>query len=68
VKDEIIKMEMAERVDSDHRSVVTWKRRKRGKEGKNRSERRGVWNEEGRKEFIKNLFGENRRKKGEYTR
>jgi len=58
VKEEIEELRIGERIDSDHHPVevkVKGRKRKRMIGKKERKEWRGVWNEEGRKEFRHKL-------------
>jgi len=61
VRDRIERMEIEERIESDHQPIVAWIRERmkgeRRREGNRQTISRRVWNEEGRKEFIENIGG-----------
>jgi len=59
IKDRIERIEVEERVKSDHQPIVAWIRGRIRRERRRKENRqiisRGVWNEEGRKEFIEKI-------------
>jgi len=59
VRDRIERMEVEERIESDHHPIVAWIRGKikgeRRREGKRQTISRGTWDEEGKKEFIEKI-------------
>ncbi|XP_071572354.1 uncharacterized protein [Temnothorax nylanderi] len=59
VREKVVRLEIGERIDSDHHPIILWVRgspkRKQKRRGAERIRRRGIWNEEGRTQFRERL-------------
>ncbi|XP_071568793.1 uncharacterized protein [Temnothorax nylanderi] len=59
IREKVERLEVGEKVDSDHHPLMLWIRGNAGKKQRRKEEerirRRGIWNEEGRKQFSERL-------------